>query len=275
MTNEELLNKHFKNDNDVKRMVHENPNPKVQILSSLWYSNKAQSMNESQKINWIKRESTKLSGEQIKNQFFKFGNFTIKQMNPIQLKRLWYRGSDDETPEQKVLRIRTHVASNEIKKEKTEKLKEYQGLYFRELYYKDLLVLSKLPYFYWRDLTDNLKRNIRKSENNAKSRNQRYYSQKMQKVNTNVKMNADSTRRIEHLRIKMNFVIFKDLKSLKFRNTTYASKNVSLYEIFSDLELIKKLKTVKLMDQETSEKYHAFLNHVASYRYFIERRFFQ
>ena len=223
------------------------------------------------------KQITKLTGEQIKNKFFRLGNFTIKQMDPKRLRILWYRGSDDETPEQKVLRIRTHVASGEIKNEKKEKLKEYQGLYFRELYYKDLLVLSQLPYFWWRrpddGLTENLKKNIRNSENDARRRNQRYYFPKQQKINTSVVVNADSAGRIEYLRIQMNTLIFKDLESVKIRNTE--SRNVDLFKIFSELELIKKLKTVKLMDHETLEKYLAFLDHLARYRYFIERSFQQ
>jgi hypothetical protein len=215
---------------------------------------------------------TRLTGEQIKNKHFKLGNSTIKQMKPKNLETLWNSGPDDETPEQKVLRIRTQVASGEIKNERKEKLKEYQGIYFKELYYKDLLVLSQLPYFWSRrpvdGLTENLKKNIRNSENDIERRKQKYYSPKRQKINTSVVMNADSAGRIEHLRIQMNILIFKDSESLKFRNTE--SRNVDLFKIFSELELIKKLKTVEFMDYQTFEKYEEFLKNIAMYRYFIQ-----
>lgn len=257
LENKELLNEYFKNNNDVQRIAKEKPTE----LRNLWYSHRTKSMNNTEKIKWIKREITKLTGEQIKKNYFRLGNFTIKQMEPRNLKILWYRGPDDETPDQKVLRIRTQVASDEIKKEKKEKLKEYQGVYFDELYYKDLLVLSQLPHFWWRPLTDELKKNIKSSENNAKMRhNQRYYSPKRQKINTSVEMNTHSSQRIEHLRIQMNTLIFKNLKS------------VDLFKIFSELELIKKLETVNLMDHKTLEKYDKFLHHVAGYRYFIEQQ---
>ena len=87
-------------------------------------------------------------------------------------------------------------------------------------------------------------------------------------------MNADSARRIHILREQMNVYIFDNLKSVKFRNTEFASKNVDLFKIFSELELIKKLKTVKFMDYQTFSKYEAFLKRVASYRHFIEGSIF-
>ena len=48
-------------------------------------------------------------------------------------------------------------------------------------------------------LTENLKKNIRNSENDARRRNQRYYFPKLKKINTSVEMNADSARRIQDL----------------------------------------------------------------------------
>lgn len=271
LTNEELLNEYFKNDNNIKRIAKEKPRE----LIKLWYSQRANGMNNSEKIKWIKREITKLTGEQIKNKYFRLGNFTIKQMDPKQLRILWYRhGSDDETPEQKVLRIRTHVARGEIKNERKEKLKEYQGVYFRELYYKDLLVLSQLPYFWWRrpgdGLTENLKKNIRNSENDTERRKQKYYFPERQKINTSVEMNGHSASRIKDLLIRMDTFIFKGLQNVKFRHN-WSNTNMDLFKIFSELELIKKLKTVKHMDFETYKKYDAFLIHVARYKLFIEQ----
>jgi hypothetical protein len=194
-----------------------------------------------------KKSGVQLTNEDIKK-FFSRGNSSIKQMDPKALRNLWNRGSDDETTEQKVLRIRTQVASNELKKDRKEKLKEYQGLYFKNLYYEDLQVLSNLPYFTWRQQTKKFKNeNFRKKVNKGKS------------------INADSIRRIEYL-LNINLNISDSSKNLGFRVNI---KNVNLFKTFSELELIKKLKTVELMNQGTYHKYEAFLNDIRSYIYFI------
>ena len=83
-------------------------------------------------------------------------------------------------------------------------------------------------------------------------------------------MNADSASRIQDLITRMNILIFKGLQSVKFPHN-WSNTNMKLFKIFSELELIKKLKTVKFMDFETYKKYDAFLIHVSRYKLFIEQ----
>lgn len=200
-----------------------------------------------------------LTGEEIKKKF-RLGNTLVQAMKPRNLARLWYDDEENnETNNQKILRIRTEVAKNNAISKKLNNLKEYKGVYFEGMYYRDLITLSKLPrFFFGRSGTNDIKKNFNKAKGFVpyEDRGPSYVRPATVKITNTI--DDSSTKRIQYLRTYLN----EDVLSWV--------RNDRLSKIFEDLDLIKKLNTVKLMDHETSVKYKAFLEQINKYRIYTD-----